>query len=396
MIDLVSQKDPVPIGRFLLFKSLKKGGMARVFLGVDPSEPETLYAIKTLLPKLAKEPTFQKMFASEGKIGMRLSHPNIVETVEFGDHEGTAFIAMRFISGFDLSSVIRRLRKPGSETIPIRLSVTMARDVAAALAYAHDLTDEFSRPLNIVNRDISPGNVMIDLDGTVKLIDFGIAQTTIAVKSQIGTIKGKISYMAPEQVRGLPVDHRSDLFSLGTVLYEMLTMVQIFHDDGDFATMERVRRAEAPPPSAHNAEVDPELDRIVLKAMARDRIDRHARADDLRRDLDRWLDAHGGPASPEDFARFMRSLFNTQAEQLLNDINVGLRAALGPTEDTKAGVERPRFITEDALAAFDTEASIAPVKVTPPKIQTKTPSLMVWAGVLLAAAVGAAVWLGLR
>ena len=158
-------------------------------------------------------------------------------------------------------------------------------DVARALAYAHALTDEAGQPLDIVNRDVSPGNIMVAFDGTVKLIDFGIAQTTIDVKSQIGAIKGKISYMAPEQVRGLPVDHRVDVFSLGTVLYEMLTGVQVFRDEGDFATMEKVRRAEAPPPSTHTPAVDALLDGIVARALAREASDRYPSADAMAASL---------------------------------------------------------------------------------------------------------------
>ncbi len=384
---------PVPLGRFLLFKSLKKGGMARVFLGVDPSRPEELVAIKTLLPKLAKQRLYREMFTSEGKVGVRLEHPYIVRTVEHGEVNETRDVAMGFIVGFDLSSVVRKLRKQGT-TMPIPLAVQLARDVSEALAYAHELSDEFARPLDIVNRDVSPGNIMVGFDGRVKLIDFGIAQTTIDVKSQIGSIKGKISYMAPEQVRGLPVDARADLFSLGTVLYEMLTGVQIFHDEGDFATMERVRRAEAPPASSHNAAVDEAMDRLLERAMAREAMDRYPSARELFRDLDTWMTGRGHEVRPEAMADFMRGLFGSQIDDMKADIEEAKEAALGSetvqdVDPTGEHAMPPRLIPEDALDDLEEPA--------PPPPPEPERSARLWPVLLSLVAVGGAVaWLLLR
>lgn len=283
---------PVPIGPYRLFHALKKGGMARVYLALHIDRPDELLAVKTLLPELTSKASFRDMFTTEGKVGQRLEHPNIVRTYDHGTAEGTAFIAMEYIKGFDLSTLMRRLRKQG-QPIPLPAALTIAHEVAEGLAYAHELTDEHGRPLELVNRDVSPGNIMITPDGRTRLIDFGIAQTTIDVRSQIGAIKGKISYMSPEQVRGLPVDQRSDLFSLGTVLYQLLTGVNVFHDDGDFATMERVRQASAPPPSHHRGDVDPALDALIGRAMARQAGDRHPSARALLHDLREYMKARG-------------------------------------------------------------------------------------------------------
>ncbi len=384
---------PVPVGRFLLFKSLKKGGMARVFLGVDRDAPDSLVAVKTLLPKLTRQRLYTEMFATEGKVGTRLAHPNIVGTLDYGKADGNAYIALDYIFGFDLSTVLRKLRKQGA-TMPLALAVGLARDVAAALAYAHELTDEYARPLNIVNRDVSPGNIMIGFDGVVKLIDFGIAQTTIDVKSQIGSIKGKISYMAPEQVRGLPVDSRADVFSLGTVFYEMLTGVQVFHDEGDFATMERVRRAEAPPASTHNAAVDASLDATLAKAMARESGDRYQLAREIREDLDAWLRAHEHVVRPQDTAEFMRGLFGAQIDEMRTDIERARDAALGaepalPAEISAEHALPPRLISEGALEELG--QSPAP----PPPAEARWPW---WATAVLAAAAagGAVLWAVMR
>lgn len=340
------------LGPYLLFKNLKKGGMARVSLGFEPEQPARLLAVKTLLPKLARKTLYREMFESEGKVGLQLTHPHIVRTVRHGEFDGTAFIAMDFIFGLDLSGVLRHLRQTGA-VLPIRLAVGLARDVAEALAHAHSLCDDSGRSLDIVNRDVSPGNVMIGFDGVVKLIDFGIAQTTIDVKSQIGSIKGKISYMAPEQVRGLPVDHRVDIFSLGTVLYEALTGVHVFQGDGDFATMENARRAEAPPPSTHVHDIDPVLDGIVERAMAREARDRYQSAQALLDDLDGWLDHRGGRVGPQLWSDFLAAHFGPRITKMRADIDAAQSVALeGPSDRASSGV----FTFEDALPEAPVEA----------------------------------------
>ncbi len=359
----MAARNQARIGRYILFKSLKKGGMARVFLAVDPEAPDELLAIKTLLPELRKQRSYREMFEAEGKVAVRLQHPHIVRTVEHGDGRGGPFIAMDFIFGFDVSTALRALRKQG-QSMPVPLAVALARDVASALHYAHALVDEFDRPLEIVNRDVSPGNIMIGFDGRIRLIDFGIAQTTIDVKSQIGSIKGKISYMAPEQVRGLPVDHRVDIFGLGTVLYEMLTGVQPFHDEGDFATMERVRRAEFEPASSINPAVDAGLDGIIARSMARDAEDRYPYAGDMQDALQQWLVERGEAVRGEDFAELMRGLFAQRISDMHADISKARAQALGggaTLASTPVATESGamRLISEDMLAEFAGLASEA-------------------------------------
>lgn len=363
---------PYPLGPYLLFKSLKKGGMARVFLGVRSDDPERLLAVKTLLPKLAQQALYREMFASEGEVGRRLRHRHIVKTLDHGEASGTPYITMEYVFGADLAAVNRRLRRQG-RTLPLPVAVTLARHVCAGLAYAHALTDEQGRPLEIVNRDVSPGNVMVGFDGSVKLIDFGIAQTTIDVKSQIGSVKGKLSYMAPEQARGLPVDHRADLFSVGTLLYELLTGVHVFHDEGDFATMERVRRADAPPPSTHEPSIDGALDRIVAQALTREVADRYPDAGRFQADLDGWLADHGGPVSAAVLADLMRDLFGRQIDTLTDDIERARSQALGTQPAPAVGppvlADGPGvLIPEEALADLGPlpEAADAPGPTPPP------------------------------
>lgn len=386
MPETPAARAPVSVGRFLLFKTLKKGGMARVYLGVDADRPVQLLAVKTLLPELAKERLYREMFATEGKVGQRLDHPNIVRTVDAGVDQGTAYIAMELILGHDLSTLIRRLRRQG-EVMPLPLAVGLARDVAAGLCHAHELTDEHGQPLDIVNRDVSPGNIMLGFDGVVKLIDFGIAQTTIDVKNQIGTIKGKLSYMSPEQVRGLPVDARSDVFSLGTVLYEMLTGVHVFHDEGDFATMERVRRAECAPASTHNPAVDAELDDILQRAMARDLPQRFHTSRELWRALKTYLAERGLSATPDDVAAYLRTVFGAEIDTLRREVydarDRALRGEIDPPASAAPAPAGGR--PEAAVVPAPGEATVPPERLTaevsaaPPTAASRRSPLAVYA-----------------
>lgn len=399
---MTTQPRFVQFGRYRLFKALKKGGMARVHVALDPLEAAggvgQLYAVKTLLPELAGDKGFREMFTTEGKVGLRLRHPNIVRTFDAGVHEGTAFIAMELIEGQDVASVLKRLRREG-ERLPLPLAVAITRDVCAGLDYAHGLRDEEGQPLEIVNRDVSPGNVMLSWAGEVKLIDFGIAQTTMDVRAQIGTIKGKLNYMSPEQIRGLPVDPRSDVFAVGAMLYELATGVQVFRDDGDFATMERVRRAEFDLPSTHNAKVDAELDAIVVRALAREVEDRPtSRA--LHRLLSGWLTSRGFDVGVPELGGFVRALFGAEADAARRELEAASAAAGGlspgatptPAPGLALGAVAP--LSPRSAAEGETD----PRRVGPPDALAAAPGgLRAWLWViaalgLLGALIAARVW----
>jgi serine/threonine protein kinase len=396
----VSASPPfVQFGRFRLFKSLKKGGMARVHLALDPDEAaagvDRLYAVKTLLPEFVNERAYREMFATEGKVGRRLEHPHIVRTWEAGVQDGNPYIAMELIFGQDVSTILRRLRRT-NEVMPLPLAVGLARDVCAGLAHAHGVHDEHGQPLEIVNRDVSPGNVMVSWSGEVKLIDFGIAQTTFDVRTQIGTIKGKLSYMSPEQVRGLPVDARSDVFAVGTMLYELATGVQVFHDEGDFATMERVRRAEFEPPSAHNPQVDPELDAIITRALSRE-VGARPSSRELHRMLGGWLTARGLTVGAAEVSGFVHALFGAEYATVNAEVERARREALGLVSDLEPS---PRQV--DDTPARKTPAPPETLG-TPRAPATQAPAGRVatpWRGIVLlalaalalGAAVGGLVW----
>jgi eukaryotic-like serine/threonine-protein kinase len=318
--------DPVPFGKYYLLGLIARGGMAEVYRARLQSGEKALFAVKVMRPQLAREARFIDMFHREGKLAMMLNNRCIVETVEIGQHEGRHYIAMEYIGGRDLTQVLRRCQE-AQQRIPVPHAVYIAARIAEGLHFAHTLPGPDGRPLNIVNRDVSPSNVRLSYDGDVKLLDFGIAQALMKFTSEIGILKGKFSYMSPEQIRGMPLDARTDVFSAGIILHEMLTTEKLFRGDTEFALMEKVRKAEVPPPSNFNRRVTPELDAISLKALARDVADRYQSAAQLAADLDALI--AGYRFDPKELRQFMRQLFRKEYQKELEETQMALEAEPG-------------------------------------------------------------------
>ncbi len=299
-----SLSNPRAFGKYYLLGLIARGGMAEVYRArpIDPDDARLL-AIKVMRPQLAVEARFVDMFNREGKLAMMLDSRAIVKTLEIGLIGEQHYIAMEYISGRDMNHVLRRCQEQ-SQRIPVPHAVHIAARIAEGLDVAHRLTEPDGRPLNLVNRDVSPSNVRISYEGDVKLLDFGIAQALMSFTSEIGVLKGKFSYMSPEQIRGMPLDARSDIFSLGIILHELLTMRKLFRGESEFALMEKVRSAQVEPPSAVNKRVSPELDRVVMRALARDLNDRYQSAGELRADLEQVVASyHFERRELEDFVR---------------------------------------------------------------------------------------------
>ena len=210
------------------------------------------------------------MFIDEAKISVQLNHANIAQIYELGQIDDSYFIAMEYIPGKDLRAIFERCRRR-KETMPTAQVAFCVSKMCEGLDYAHRKKDATGRDLNIVHRDVSPQNILISYEGEVKVIDFGIAKAAgKAPKTQAGILKGKFGYMSPEQIRGLPLDRRSDVFAIGVCLYEMLTGERLFVGERDFSVLEKVRKAEVPPPRQYNRKIPEELEKIVLKALARE------------------------------------------------------------------------------------------------------------------------------
>jgi serine/threonine-protein kinase len=242
--------------------------------------------IKRILPAYGHDPEFVQMFVDEARILGALHHPNVVQAYDFCEEDGALFLALEYVDGPSLSRVLRTLRGSGQRMSPAIVSY-VAREICRALDYVHTLTDADGRPLDIVHRDVTPSNVMLTPAGAVKLLDFGVARhTTGARLTKAGTVKGKPAYLAPEQVEGKPIDGRVDLFAVGIVMHEMLTLEHLFAGDSELGTVRRLMEMEVPAPSQRRPDVSPELDRVVMRALERDRDRRYPNAAAMARDLD--------------------------------------------------------------------------------------------------------------
>ena len=278
---------PQRFGRFVLLDRLSTGGMAEVFLAKSSGLQgfEKVVAIKRILPSVSEDADFITMFIDEAKISANLAHANIGQVFEFGQVNGQYYIAMEYIPGRDLRAIQTHLADTG-RVMDLPMALHVGTRLCQALDYAHRQKSGEGVSMEIVHRDVSPPNVIVSFDGAVKLIDFGIAKAASrATRTRAGKLKGKFAYMSPEQVQGQQVDRRSDVFSLGIVIYELLTNRRLFHGESQLATLTLVRRAEVAPPSTVNPEIPLEVDRIVLKALARSRDDRYGWATELRADL---------------------------------------------------------------------------------------------------------------
>lgn len=354
--------DPAPFGKYYLLGLIARGGMAEVYRARSKADPRRLLAVKVMRPQLAREARFIDMFHREGKLAMMLRNRCIVETHELGQHDGRHYITMEYIGGRDLTQVLRRCQET-QQRIPVPHAVYIAARIAEGLHFAHTLIDAAGRPLNIVNRDVSPSNVRLSYEGDVKLLDFGIAQALMKFTSEIGILKGKFSYMSPEQIRGMPLDARTDVFSAGIILHEMLTTEKLFRGDTEFALMEKVRKAEVPPPSHFNRRVTPELDAISLKALARDVADRYQTAAQLAADLDSLI--AGYRFDPKELQQFVRQLFRKEHAKDLEETQLSL--ATEPSEPVPRAASSAQMATPIHLPTLPggTPTDTVPLGMTP-------------------------------
>jgi tRNA A-37 threonylcarbamoyl transferase component Bud32/uncharacterized membrane protein YgcG len=304
-------RQPIPFGKYLLLERISVGGMAEVFkakaFGVEGFEK--IIAIKRILPTMAEDLEFIQMFIDEAKIAGQLSHANICQIFELGKITESHFIAMEFIWGKDLLQMQNRFRKL-RQTMPVPMAAFIAAKMCEGLDYAHRKKDARGNPLSIVHRDVSPQNILVSYEGEVKLIDFGIAKAaTRSSKTQAGVLKGKFGYMSPEQVRGLPVDRRADVFAVGTILYELLTAERLFLGESDFSTLEKVRNVDISPPSHHNRNIPAALERIVMRALSKDADDRYQWASEMQEDLLGFLMSLGPVYTAKQLAAWMKDAF---------------------------------------------------------------------------------------
>ncbi len=306
---------PETIGRYRLCFELASGGMASVHLARAEGSPgfQKLVALKRIHPHLAREQEYVDMFLDEARIASSITHPNVCSVFDFGEADGEYFIAMEYLLGESLSRVHRRVMANTEQRTSPLLPARMARIIAQAcegLHAAHELRDASGASLEVVHRDVSAENLVVTYDGTTQIVDFGIAHARQRLHStDSGQVKGTFPYMAPEQMTAASVDRRVDVWALGAVLWELLTLRRLFLRDTDVNTMYAVLSSEIERPSKHRSDVSPELDEIVLKALCRNPDERWQTAREMGKALRRVLSQQEELVGPAELADWMSELF---------------------------------------------------------------------------------------
>ena len=360
---------PGGFGRYQLLEKIAAGGMAEVYRARMRGEEgfEKIVAIKRILPHMADNDDFITMFIDEAKLAAQLTHNNIIHIYDLGKEDAYHYIAMEYVEGKDLRSILKTASEKGYP-LPVDLALFIASKVANALDYAHRRLGLDGKELNLVHRDVSPQNVLISFEGDIKLCDFGIAKAATKVQqTQAGALKGKLQYMSPEQAWGKKVDRRTDIFSLGIVLFEMLAGERLFSGDTDLTILEQVRDARSEAPSLKNPDVPKKVDQIVLKALAKNPQDRYQNASEMEKDINSVLYSFQPAPGPADLAIYMHRLVEATAAASDAQIDAAFAqvAAAPAPEEKKKG--KGLVISKKEKAAEPAPVP-APVEVSQPAI----------------------------
>lgn len=349
----MSDKKFQRFGKYLILDHLVDGGMAKIcrarFLGEQANK---VVAIKMVQPQFSNDEAFVRMFQDELNITFGMLHPNIMQVYDYGKTDSQLYTAMEYIHGANLKQYLDRLKEK-KKAFPVEASCYIISQVCLGLHYAHTFTDKLTgKPYNIVHRDISPHNIMLTYDGAVKVIDFGIAKAeTNSEATQVGTIKGKLSYLAPEYLDGLELDCRYDEFAVGITLWELLCSRKLFQAANDLAVLKQIQQCKIIPPSEINPTIPKELDAIVMKALSKDRANRYENLDQLNRALVKFLYANYPDFNPSDLRDFADDLFQKEI-----------------AEDHKKFVEYGKIDTQPYIdeMARNNESGDAPKKAAEP------------------------------
>jgi serine/threonine protein kinase len=350
-------------GEYKILKKIATGGMAEVFLAkrIGMKGFEKLLAIKRIHPQFSENEEFIAMFIDEAKLAAKLNHRNIVQIYDFGSEQDSYYIAMEYIFGKDLRSIMKKSKDRG-EHLPLAQCAYIITEAAKGLEYAHTLKDHFGKPLQIIHRDISPQNILLSYEGEVMLADFGIAKAASkSTETRAGVLKGKILYMSPEQAWGKTIDRRSDLYSLGVVLYEMVTNRKIFDADSEFSMLEKVRNAEVEFPSDLFENLPKEFLHIIKKALEKNPEGRYQSAHEMRVDLENYLLATQERLNEKIIADYLKRLFKDEIEEEKKIL----------TESTEILVEKPPPIEPVTKPPIRESERIAVPKRVPEEVEKK-------------------------
>jgi len=369
----MSNFQPTRFGKYLLLEKLATGGMAQLYrakiIGVEGFEK--FIAIKQILPHLAHEEELITSFIDEAKLAALLNHQNIVQIYDFGSMENSYFITMEFLFGKDLRAVNAKAKEKGSP-VTLENALYLISKVCAGLDYAHKLKDFQGKSLNIIHRDISPQNVFLTFEGDVKIVDFGIAkaasQSTI---TQVGMIKGKVAYMSPEQAAGKVIDHRSDIFATGILLYELVAGGRMFKGDDTLQILSKVREAEFTPLGTLKGGLPEKLYDIVAKALAKDPEDRYQSLADMQADIEECIFRLNLRPSGRSMAEYLKILFAEEIEAEGKRMADAAGAGAASDRAQEAEAERRSVDRPPAQMTPAPKAEPAPPAKAAPKVRPK-------------------------
>lgn len=330
------------LGRYELLLPIAQGGMGSVWAARLKGTRgfQKIVAIKTLLPTVSNDPRFEQMFLDEAALASRIRHPHVAEILDLGEQDGLLYLVMEWVDGEPLNLVLRAAASEGG--LPFAAAVRLASQVCRGLHAAHELRDDNGKPLGLVHRDVSPHNVLVSYEGVTKLVDFGVAKATsrLIETTGAGQIKGKIAYMAPEQLRCEDVDRRADVFATGILLYLLTLGRHPFMGGTSSETVQHICGSRPARPRDVNGQYPRRLEQVVLKALSKNPDDRYETADKMARALDRALPAARN-SSDEEISAFLRTLFSERLDRRRRAIRHALKLA-----DARSG-ERPTHDTGD-------------------------------------------------
>ncbi|MDI1449516.1 serine/threonine-protein kinase [Polyangium sp. 6x1] len=365
------------VGKYKLIANLGRGGMADVFLAVvaGPLGVNKLQVVKRLRAEFAEDPERREMFLDEARIATRLNHPNVVQTFEVHAENSVYFITMEYLEGAPLNRLINRSSRTKTPAPPGVLLRILA-DVLAGLHYAHELADYDGKPLNIVHRDVSPHNVIVSYDGQAKLLDFGIAKADVRLmETRTGIMKGKLGYMAPEQVRCRPLDRRADVFVAGIVLWEILAGRKMWDNAPDMEVLHKLATGDLVPIEKVRPDVPAALVKICAKALAYDPVDRYATAAEMRAAILEHLDGAGLRVTPEDIGKYVSTVYADKRTEIRKIIERQI-AKLRQGEATSPSAEDAPASSMRVLRADTAHGGSEPgVGASLPNLRSMPPSM---------------------
>jgi eukaryotic-like serine/threonine-protein kinase len=352
------------LGKYELLLRIGRGGMATVWVArehTESRETDRLVAVKAILADLAGDPEFVKMFLDEGRLVQAVRHANVVDVYEVGEDQGVMYLAMEWVEGDSLHSIIAEAGK--RRPIPPEMGVRIIADAAAGLHAAHELKDDKGNLLGVVHRDVSPHNILIGTDGAIKLVDFGVAKAMgrLSDATSAGQLKGKFGYMSPEQAMAKPVDRRSDVFALGIVLFELTTGRRLFRGEHDAETLHLVVSGQIPKPSKIDEKYPPKLEAIVMRALERDIDKRYQTAAEFQQELETYLKQERVVVARAGVAALLKKVMGTRIEQRRRAVRASLRALDGEQSSASGLISSDSVFTPTGKNGLGSSSSVSSI-----------------------------------